>query len=95
MTKEKIKIEKEKDDDNILVVRVKVDSKADAFEIVSELGFFNEVLSAKFNEFDEAFDNDHKPANFTRKKVEKIKEVRDVKMEVKNEIEKSKKIIFN
>lgn len=95
MTKEKIKIEKEKDDDNILVVRVKVDSKADAFEIVSELGFFNEVLSAKFNEFDEAFDDDHKPANFTRKKVKKVAEVRDVKKEVIKQTKKLKEQIWD
>jgi len=84
-TEKEIKEEKK---NNVLVVEVEVEGKADAFEIVSELGFFHKVLRAKFGDFDEKFDDKHKPANFTRKKVEKTKDVRDVKSEIVQEAKK-------
>lgn len=88
------KIEKIKDEkkDNILIVEIEVERKSEAYEIVAELGFFNKVLRAKYKGFDEKFDDHNKPANFTKIKNKKV---RDVREEIKKENKKLKESIWD
>lgn len=68
-------------DENILTVKVKVANKVEAYEIVSELGFYYDVQSAEINGYKETFDKKNKPAQFFRDNSKNNKTFRDIRSE--------------
>lgn len=70
-------------DENILTVKVKVNSRIDAYAIVSELGFDYNVLSAEFNGKKETFGKDNHTSQFLKNNSKIKKEFRDIRAERK------------
>lgn len=70
-------------DENILTVKVKVNSKIDAYAIVSELGFDYNVLSAEFNGEKETFGKDNHTSQFLKNNSKTKKNFRDIRAERK------------
>ena len=56
----------------ILKITVKTKSKGEAYNLVNEIGFEHEVLSAEYGEIKEVFDKDNKPKNFLKNKIKKL-----------------------
>ena len=79
MKEEKIKIK----DDNILTVKILVERKIEAYEIVSNLGFEHEVLSAEFNGTKEVFGKDNRTNQFLKDNSKNKKVFRDIRAERK------------
>ena len=70
-------------DENILTVKVKVNSKIDAYAIVSGLGFDYKVLSADFNGTKEVFGKDNHTTQFLKDNSKNKKKFRDIRAERK------------
>ena len=77
MKEEKIKIK----DDNILTVKILVERKIEAYEIVSKLGFEHEVLSADFNGTKEVFGKGNHTSQFLKNNSKIKKQFRDIRAE--------------
>ena len=56
----------------ILKLKINVEDKLEAYDIVSRLSFKHEVVEAEFGKDKETFDNENKPAYFMRDKQKNI-----------------------
>jgi len=56
----------------ILKLKINVEDKLEAYEIVSRLSFKYEIVEAEFDNKKEVFDRDNKPAYFMKDKQKNI-----------------------
>ena len=61
----------------ILKIIVKTKSKGEAYNLVNEIGFEHEVISAEYGDKKHTFNKDNKPKNFLKNK----KIFRDIRAE--------------
>ena len=56
----------------ILKLKINVEDKLEAYDIVSRLSFSHEVVEAEFGKDKDIFDKDNKPAHFMKDKKKNI-----------------------